>query len=49
MRNPSGKISRAMKERCVLSTSPSKSSLPVLMTTMRIEENVERPTPNVQC
>src|SRR4029453_7691238 len=41
-----------MKRRCVFSTSPSKSSVPVLMTTTRTGEdstpNAQRPTLNVQ-
>src|SRR5262249_7612951 len=48
---PNGKISRAMNARCASSTSPSKSSVPVLIRTALIEDreaNVERPTSNVE-
>src|SRR5262249_55144117 len=51
-RRPNWKISRAINRRCVFSTSPSKSSVPVSMTTTRIGEdstpNAQRPTLNTQ-
>ena len=49
---PARKISRAIKSRCVSTTSPSISSVPVLITIVRIKdraENVEHSTLNIQC
>ena len=46
IRNPSEKISRAIKAKCVSCTSPARSSVPVLRRTALMRR--ERPTSNAQ-